>query len=156
MDNLTPVLEDYLKAIYEIQSKKTVARVTWLSQKLKVKKPSVVSALKHLEKEGYINYERYGYITLTPKGEKVAKKLLKRFDTLTKFMEIFLQLDRKTAEEDACAIEHYLHQKTVSRVLKLIEFVKAAPPGRPKWMKAFKTYLETGKRECLAEVQKSN
>ena len=49
--------------------------------------PSVSEAMKTLEKKECINYEPYGLITLTKKGEKIVVEKLKRNETISKFLK---------------------------------------------------------------------
>ena len=55
--------------------------------------------------------DRDGLITLTPSGMEIASKMLDRHRTLTQFL-IAIGVDQKTAEQDACKIEHDISQQT--------------------------------------------
>ena len=68
--NLTNIQEEYLKTIYLLKKDLKKARITDIAQKLNKTKPTVNYAINNLKEEGYINYETYGDITLTDKGEK--------------------------------------------------------------------------------------
>jgi DtxR family Mn-dependent transcriptional regulator len=70
--------EDYLKAIEKIIEKKGYAQVKDISRELDLSSPSVTGMFKKLTKMGYINYEKYGGVTLTAEGEKIAKKTMER------------------------------------------------------------------------------
>lgn len=75
-------------------------RSTWASQK-----PSVTYTTKRLRESGYITMDRDGLITLTESGMEIASKMLDRHHTLTRFL-VAIGVDQKTAEQDACRIEH--------------------------------------------------
>ena len=72
---LSESLEDYLETILELQTKNTVARSKDIAEKLDIKRGSVTGMLKKLAAQELINYEPYGYVTLTPKGNKIAKEI---------------------------------------------------------------------------------
>ena len=55
--------------------------------------------------------DRDGLITLTPSGMEIATKILDRHHTLTKFL-VAIGVDQKTAEQDACKIEHDISSET--------------------------------------------
>ena len=74
MEKLSSSLEDYLEAIYNEVVKQGYAKVTDISNMLNVKKASVTGALNQLSSKKLINYMPYSSITLTPEGEKKAKK----------------------------------------------------------------------------------
>jgi DtxR family Mn-dependent transcriptional regulator len=145
-------MEDYLEAIAILCGEDKVARVSWISQKLKVKMPSVTSALKKLLEQGLVEHEKYGYIVLTPEGDKAAKDVIRRHKALSRFFTEALDVDRETAEEDACKIEHVISPLSLERVIKFIEFIEACPLEEAKFPKRYKYYLEHGvlPEECLA------
>ena len=146
MNNLTQSSEDYLEAILVISLNSKVVRIKDLAKYLKVKMPSVVSAVKHLAQKNLVRHEHYGYVELTEEGEALAKAIYKRHKTLFKFLHNFLGIDSTIAEKDACKIEHYVTSETMSRLLKFIEFVETCPEGQPYWLSSFYHFAKTGKR----------
>ena len=140
-------IEDYLEVIYKLIEEKGCARIYDISSILKVKPPSASEMIAKLSKEGYIEHFRYQDISLTPKGEMVAKNVYKRHKMLAEFLRI-LGVKKEIAEEDACEIEHSLHLETVDRLAKFVDFVRNAPRS-PKWLEHFNQYYRTGKYpEC--------
>ena len=83
---LTPTMEMYLETIKKIGEKKKAVRVKGIAQELKIKMPSVSEALKSLSQKGLIKHERYGYIELTDKGNKLAEKIDFRHRVLFSFL----------------------------------------------------------------------
>jgi len=114
--SLTSNMEDYLEVILNLQQEQKVARVKDVAQRLNVKMPSVTGAMKGLAEKGLVNYERYSYLTLTEAGEKVAQEVGERHKTFYDFLTRILQLDHKTAELDACRLEHATSRKTFERI----------------------------------------
>ena len=148
----TPSMEDYLEAIAMLHGENKVARVSQISQKLKVKMPSVTSALKKLSERGLVVHERYGYVELTTEGDKVAEDVVRRHKALSRFFTEALDIDPKTAEVDACKIEHVISPLSLERMIKFIEFTEACPLGETNFQKRYKYYLEHSElpEECLA------
>jgi len=142
---LTPSIEDYMKAIYNISQTNKVVRVKDLAKYLHVKMPSVVNAVRNLESKGLVIHENYGYIELTEAGEKIGKSLKERHNILTEFLVRVLQIDKRIAAEDACAIEHYLNPLTVQRVIDLLEFLKKNPRENV-WIEKFRSFLSDKER----------
>jgi DtxR family Mn-dependent transcriptional regulator len=143
---LSKNMEDYLEAIVVLGREKGVVRVKDISKRLKVSTPSVSGALVTLEQLGLVVHERYGYIELSPEGEKIASEIDRKHRTLKRFLELILRLDSKTAEQDACEIEHAISSETFQRFLKFISFVETCPAENlPDWLNGFYEYLETGK-----------
>ena len=80
-------------------------------------KPSVTYTTKRLRENGYITMDRDGLITLTPSGMDIASRMLDRHHTLTKFL-MELGVDAKTAEEDACKMEHDISEQTYTALCR--------------------------------------
>ena len=90
---------------------------------MKIQKASedyLESMLMMKEQHGYIEMDRDGLITLTDRGMAIAAKMLDRHHTLTKFL-VALGVDKKTAEEDACKIEHDISQQTYDAICEHVK-----------------------------------
>lgn len=126
-NELSESLEDYLETILKLQTTKTVARSKDIAEALNIKRGSVTGMLKKLAANKMINYEPYGYVTLTPKGRKIAKEIEKRHLVIKDFLIRMLKLDDQTAEDTACRMEHALDNDTFSRFTAFIEAIDACP-----------------------------
>ena len=149
----SPSLEDYLEAIANLGEGRKVVRVNQIGQALQVKMPSVTSALKKLSDGGLVQHEKYGYVELTPKGDEIAKETIRRHKILSRFFTQALGVDQKTAEEDACKIEHVISLASLERLVKFLEFMEACPLGEANFPNRYGYFLEHGKlpKECLAK-----
>ena len=107
--------EDYLESMLMMKEAHGYIRSVDVAEHLGVTKPSVTYATKRLRENGYIEMDRDGLITLTDRGMAIAAKMLDRHHTLTKFL-VTLGVDEKTAEEDACKIEHDISQQTYDAI----------------------------------------
>ncbi|WP_022849842.1 metal-dependent transcriptional regulator [Limisalsivibrio acetivorans] len=124
---LSGSMEDYLEAILVLQNENSqakVARAKEISEKLDVKMSSVTNALKQLSEKGYINYDRYSYITLTEKGESYAEEIHFRHTTLTEFLEKTLGIDPDKAEDNACRMEHIMDKEVITRIAAFNDYMK--------------------------------
>ena len=65
---LTPAMENYLEAIFNLGKEKRVVRVKDIAKRLGVKMPTVTNMLKTLSGRGLIEYEKYEYLELTKNG----------------------------------------------------------------------------------------
>jgi DtxR family Mn-dependent transcriptional regulator len=148
-------VEDYLEAIYGLIKEKGYARPIDIAQKLQVKQPSATEMVQRLAKSELVSYEKYRGLTLTPKGEKIAKSIYQRHKTLTEFLKI-LGVKERIAEQDACKIEHDVNPQTMKRLVKFVEFVQKSPK-EPKLLEHFKRYIKTGKHlQCDKQKDMSN
>jgi DtxR family Mn-dependent transcriptional regulator len=142
-DKLSKSLEDYLEAIYMVAQKKKIVRVKDLIKKLDVKTASVIGALKKLEQRGLVEHEHYGYIELTPEGKKKAIRIYEKHTVLMRFLTEFLKVNEKTAEKDACLMEHCISDETFSKVIQLIRLVETEPGKIPSWFKELTAYMDS-------------
>jgi len=120
-ETLTSSMENYLETIKNLETDKGVVRVKNVAQELKVKMSSVSGALETLAKERLISHEKYGYIQLTDQGKRLAEAICSRHRTLFRFLTEVLGVDPKTADEDACKIEHAVSPMVLEKLVELVE-----------------------------------
>ena len=112
--------EDYLETMLMMQTKHGYVRSVDVAEHLGVTKPSVTYTTKRLRESGHITMDRDGLITLTESGMEIASKMLDRHKTLTRFL-VAIGVDQKTAEQDACKIEHDISQQTYEAMCRHAE-----------------------------------
>jgi len=151
---LTNSMEDYLEAISILQDEKKYVRVKDIAKYMKVTTSSVTTALRLLTDRELVNHERYEYVELTEKGNAAADDVRKRHEAVLKFLIDVLNVDPKTAEKDACGIEHAMSGKTLDRLLKMIECLEECPKGVPECMKRFHDYAESGIKPPVTCISK--
>ena len=113
--NIYESAEDYLEQILILLESKGYARSTDIAEALGYSKPSVSIAMKKLRENGYISMEKGGLISLTDKGEPIARRIYDRHLTLTKFF-ISIGVDEEIARKDACKVEHDLSEETYAAI----------------------------------------
>ena len=115
MAQMTQSLEDYLEAVYILVQGGQEACVRDVAKLLDVKMPSVVKAIHELKKLGLVTQEPYAAIQMTAKGRRVAKLVLNRHTLLRDFL-MKLGVGRRTADKDACLMEHILSAETLDKI----------------------------------------
>lgn len=118
---LSASLQDYLEAILVLEKEQAAVRVKDIADHLHVKRQSVIDAVKLLKDKALIVQEKFGAISLTAKGKKIAREVLNTHQLIKEFLQGVLELDEKTAEIDACKMEHYLSSKTLLLITRYIE-----------------------------------
>lgn len=104
----------YLESILVLSGKGAVRSID-ICEYMNYSKPSVSRAVGILKKDGYITVDKGGYIELTESGLKIAKKIYDRHKLITDFLEM-IGVDKETASEDACKIEHCLSDKSFDAI----------------------------------------
>jgi Mn-dependent DtxR family transcriptional regulator len=140
---LTKSVEDYLEVMYNLEMEKGVIKIKDIASKMKVKPPSVVEALKKLADRDIISYEPYTDIKLNKKGLEIAEDVIHKHEILKNFLHI-LGVDMKTADEDACSMEHVLDGSTIKKLKKFAEFTEIWPYAN-EFLDSFRYYEKNGK-----------
>ncbi|MEZ4528782.1 MAG: metal-dependent transcriptional regulator [Desulfobacterales bacterium] len=136
---LTSAMEDYLEAIFDLDQDKKFVRVRDIAKKMAVKMPSVTSMLKTLNERNLVNYEKYEYVELTEQGADIGREIRQRHEVIRKFLTEILKIDFKTADEDACRMEHALSPVTLESLADFMEFIQICPMGGDR-MNLFEEY----------------
>jgi len=152
----TSSMEDYLETIVMLKEEGKPVTVTEISKAMDVKKPSVDGALTRLSEAGLVLHEKYGDVDLTADGARIAEDVYHRHKVLRQFLIDILGIDTKTADNDACRMEHVLSRDSLSRLEKFLDFVLNCPRGNPEWLKGFNYFVEYGERDVdlLTRCQK--
>ncbi len=107
--------EMYLEDILVLREKQGLVRAIDIVNYTGYSKPSISRAVGLLKKEGYIEVDAEGYITLKPSGEEIAEKILERHRLLTEFL-VRIGVDPEIAAHDACKIEHAVSDETFEKI----------------------------------------
>ena len=98
--------EMYLESIL-VLSRRGPVRSIDVSEYMGYSKPSVSRAVSLLKSGGYLTMEENGFLHLTEAGRELAEKIYDRHTTLTEAL-MSLGVDKESAAEDACRIEHVI------------------------------------------------
>lgn len=127
---LTPAMEDYLEMICRLAADSPVVRRREIAGHLHVSPASASKMTQQLKDEGYINAEKYGYVSLTDKGRQAGEYLLFRHQVLHRFLCALNQSDNEL--EQAEKLEHFLNRTTVANLWQLTKRLEANEP-LDKW-----------------------
>ena len=116
-------LEEYLKTIYILKKQNGNVRVTDIANYMNCTKPSVNKAINSLKDNGYLNYEAYGTIEMTKKGEDLSKKILETYDIVYLFLKEVLCLDEFEAKKEAEKIKLSMSDKTINSLARYVHKV---------------------------------
>lgn len=117
---LTASMEDYLEMIYRMSQDRGFTRINDLSKALSVSGASTTKMVQRLAELGYIDYERYGVVTLKELGEKKGAELILRHNIIQKFLEI---IGVKSLLEETEKIEHTISVETLECINRFVNFL---------------------------------
>lgn len=116
--------QNYLETIYLLQRENGSVRSVDVARALSFSKPSVSRAMGKLKAEGLLEDIPGTKLVLTKEGNKLAKSLVDRQETITQFLMMTADVDLETAEEDAKKMMHFLSDKTLKGIKSFIRQVE--------------------------------
>lgn len=119
----TPSMEDYIEQIFNLIESKGYARVSDIAEALEVHPSSVTKMVQKLDKDEYLNYEKYRGFILTAKGKKVGERLVFRHELLEDFLEI-IGVDDDKIYDDVEGIEHHMSWTSIDRIGDLVQYFR--------------------------------
>lgn len=123
--------EEYLEAIYRLESKVGFARTMELSRELGVVPGSITNTIENLERKGLVIHEPYKGVKLTDSGRTIASRILRRHRLAERLLTDFLQLDWSEVHNPACKLEHALTPEIIKPLEKALGHPKTCPHGNP-------------------------
>ena len=118
--NINESAENYLETILILSKSLPVVRSIDVANELNFKKSSVSVAMKHLRENGYITVTDAGFIYLTDSGKEIAEMIYERHKLLTSWL-VSLGVDKETAVEDACKMEHVISKTSYQAIKKYLQ-----------------------------------
>ena len=107
--------EDYLETILILHREMGMVRSVDVARHMDVSKPSVCHAVAVLQEGGFLAVDGDHFLHLTEQGRIIAEKIYERHRFFTDRL-IEAGVDPKTAEADACRIEHVISDETFRRL----------------------------------------
>ncbi|PSP68844.1 DtxR family transcriptional regulator [Halobacteriales archaeon QH_8_67_27] len=129
---LSAKMEDYLKAVYELQreSDEPVA-TSRIADLLDVTAPTATSMMESLAERGLVEREKYKGVRLTPEGETVALEVVRHHRLLETYLTEELGYDWAEVHDEADRLEHHISEEFERRVAEMLDDPAVDPHGDP-------------------------
>jgi len=137
----TPSVEDYLERIHDLIQAKGYARAVDIAESLNIQQPSVTKMLQRLHEQGFVLYEKYRGLVMTEQGEKLARSVKFRHETLMRFLNA-LGLSGNQTLTDVEGIEHHCSRETINRLSLFVRFLEDNPEVLERFRKTMVTKEE--------------
>ncbi|MCD5425610.1 MAG: metal-dependent transcriptional regulator [Methanosarcinaceae archaeon] len=137
---LTRKVEDYLESILEIVEINEYARTKDITMLMRVKPPSVVEMIGKLDRMGLVIYRKYNGVTLTYQGEKIAREIRDRHESIRTMLEI-IRVPKDIASKDACIMEHELEPETINQIRNFVSFMNIDGEN-DEWLEKFEIFCK--------------
>lgn len=127
----TESIEDYLKAIYDIQKDKGKVSTNSLSEKLNVAPASVTSMIKKLSLKKLLTHKRYQGVKLTKAGQKIALEIIRHHRLIELYLKEALGVPWDLVHDEAEKWEHIISEDLEERIDKMLGYPMSDPHGAP-------------------------
>lgn len=111
--------EDYLETILILNKKMGMVRSVDVARHMGVSKPSVCVAVNTLKDGGFLTMDEEHFLHLTALGWKVAEQTYEKHLFFTSLLTE-VGVDEKTAEQDACRMEHVISEESFQKLKKQV------------------------------------
>jgi len=119
-------MDDYLEQILHLIDDKGYARAIDISRNLGISQASVTNMLQRLDAEGLVKHEKYRGTVLTEDGTRIARAIIERHETLTRFLRLF-DIDEETIYRDVEGMEHHVSRPTLNAIRSIAELLESDP-----------------------------
>lgn len=123
--------ENYLKSLFNLANEAGEVNISELAQQMQVSMPTVNSMVKNLQKSGWVIYEKYRPVTLTPSGQKAAALIIRKHRLTEMFLVNKMGFGWEEVHEIAEQVEHIHAPKFFDRMDEMMGHPLLDPHGSP-------------------------
>lgn len=128
---LTAPVEDYLKAVYDIQQGGAAATTNAIAERLLLSPASVSGMVRRLATQGLLEHERYRGARLTAAGRIAALRTLRRHRILESYLATVLGVPWDDVHAEAERLEHAASDAVIDRMAHALGDPMFDPHGAP-------------------------
>lgn len=128
---LSAPVEDYLKAIFELERTGRPAETNAIADALAITAASVSGMLRRLAEQGLIDRERYRGVRLTEAGRRAALLTLRRHRVIEAYLTSALGYSWDRVHDEAERLEHAASDELIDRMAAAIGEPEVDPHGAP-------------------------
>jgi DtxR family Mn-dependent transcriptional regulator len=125
----TPVVEDYLKAVWMLQQAESPVSTSRIAERLGLTSAAVTAMVKRLAEQGLLRHEPYYGVRLTAPGELAALRIIRRHRVLELFLVETLGYEWDRVHEEAERLEHAASDELIERLARLLGEPDRDPHG---------------------------
>jgi DtxR family transcriptional regulator, Mn-dependent transcriptional regulator len=130
-EELTGPVEDYLKAVYDIELNGAAATTSDLASRLGVAPASVSGMVRRLADQGLLEHEPYRGVRLTSAGRRAALRTLRRHRVIESYLAQALGYAWDRVHDEAERLEHAASDELIDRMAQAIGEPLFDPHGAP-------------------------
>ncbi|NGP75499.1 metal-dependent transcriptional regulator [Balneolaceae bacterium YR4-1] len=128
---LSQSVEDYLKAIYKLETKEKGASTTRIAEALDVSSASATNMVKRLSDMGLVKYKSYKGANLTESGRKIALEIIRHHRLLELYLLEVMGYSWDEVHDEAEKLEHHISEQFEDKIAELLDNPTHDPHGDP-------------------------
>ena len=129
--DLTVAVQDYLKAIYVLESSGERVTTSALARRMGVSAPSATAMTKRLDELGLVERLPYRGVALTEEGRRGALEVVRHHRLLERYLVDRLGLSLDEVHAEAELLEHALSEELEAKIDEELGFPTRDPHGDP-------------------------
>jgi DtxR family Mn-dependent transcriptional regulator len=129
MTMYSPVVEDYLKAIWTLQQTEAPVSTSRIAERLGLTAAAITAMVKRLAEQGLLRHEPYYGVRLTPAGELASLRIIRRHRVLELFLTEMLGYEWDRVHDEAERLEHAASDELIERLARLLGEPERDPHG---------------------------
>ncbi len=128
---LSQSVEDYLKAIYKVETEEKGASTSQLAEAMNVSSASATNMIQRLAEMGFVNYKSYKGARLTDSGKKIALEIIRHHRLLELYLLEIMGYSWDEVHEEAEHLEHHISEQFEDKIAELLDNPTHDPHGDP-------------------------
>jgi len=128
---LSQAVEDYLKAIYKLETEEKGASTTRIAEALDISSASATNMVKRLSKMGLVDYQSYKGASLTSSGRKIALEIIRHHRLLELYLLEVMGYSWDEVHDEAEKLEHHISEQFEDKIAELLDNPTHDPHGDP-------------------------
>lgn len=124
-------VEDFVKAVYRLQQNHARVSTNLLSRELQISAPSVTDMARRMVAAGLVDYRKYKGVVLTPQGEALALRIVRRHRLIELYLLRELGYSLGEVHHEAEQLEHAVSNRFIEAIAARMGNPDLDPHGDP-------------------------
>lgn len=128
---LSQAIEDYLKAIFKLESEEEGVSTSRLAEAMEVSSASATNMIKRLDEMGLVDYQSYKGARLSESGRKMALEIIRHHRLLELYLLEVMGYSWDEVHDEAEKLEHHISEQFEDKIAELLDDPSHDPHGDP-------------------------
>lgn len=128
----------YLLAVASFLKVGQAPRAVDISRQLNVSRAAVSLQIRNLKAHNLVEVDAGHRIQLTREGADLVARIAGKRGVVKVFLQEVLGVEERTAERDACKVEHLISEETCAALVRLISFLRSNHPAAKACLESFR------------------